>query len=72
MRSGLDHQHIGRNLHLHPTVVVAGRMESPVVMWRDTMQAARSMEFIRDGILIESAPAHPGLIALCAGAADPA
>ena len=33
-------------------------------MWRDTMQAARSMQFIRERILIESAPGHPGLIAL--------
>jgi choline dehydrogenase-like flavoprotein len=33
-------------------------------MWRDSTQGARSLEFIRDGIVIESAPPHPGLIAL--------
>jgi choline dehydrogenase-like flavoprotein len=33
-------------------------------MWRDTMQAASSTQFLRDGFLIESAPGHPGLIGL--------
>jgi len=60
----VTHPHIGRNLHLHPTFVVAGVMAKPVEMWHDTMQAARSMEFIRERVLIESAPGHPGLIAL--------
>jgi len=64
LKSGLAHPQIGRNLHLHPTVVVAGLMSEPIRMWRDTLQAARSTQFIRDRILIESAPGHPGLIAL--------
>ncbi len=63
-KSAITHRAVGRNLHLHPTVVVAGRYDRDVLMWRDSMQGARSLEFIRDGILIESAPPHPGLIAL--------
>jgi choline dehydrogenase-like flavoprotein len=63
-KSAVTHRAVGRNLHLHPTVAVAGRFDRDVLMWRDSMQGARSLEFIRDGILIESAPPHPGLIAL--------
>jgi hypothetical protein len=38
-------------------------------MWRGVMQAVRSAEFIepaagREGYVIESAPGHPGLLAL--------
>jgi choline dehydrogenase-like flavoprotein len=64
MRSGLSHPAIGSNLFLHPTVVVAGRFQKRVAMWRDTMQAAGSTQFLRDGFLVESAPGHPGLIGL--------
>ena len=64
LRSAITHQAIGRNLYLHPTVAVAARYERDVLMWRDTMQAARSLQFVADGFLIESAPPHPGLIAL--------
>jgi len=73
LRSGINHAAVGANLHLHPTVVVAGRFEQAVAMWSDTMQAARSTEFLRRGFMIESAPGHPGLIGLAfpwAGAAD--
>lgn len=62
--SGLGNDQVGRNLHLHPTVVVAGAMAEPVTMWRGTLQAARSLEFRERAFLIESAPGHPGLIAL--------
>jgi choline dehydrogenase-like flavoprotein len=64
LRSDLRNDRVGRNLRLHPTVVVAARMPGPVAMWRDTMQAARSLQFREEGIVIESAPGHPGLIAL--------
>ena len=38
-------------------------------MWRGPMQAARSLEFVdgakdHNGYVIESAPGHPGLLAL--------
>ena len=49
--------------------VVAGIFDEPIDMWRGTMQAARSLQFAgadggRNGYVIESAPGHPGLIAL--------
>ncbi|HET7471992.1 MAG TPA: GMC family oxidoreductase [Candidatus Limnocylindrales bacterium] len=67
--SGLDHPAIGRHLQLHPVSVVAGVFDQPVEMWRGTMQAARSLQFgapdaERSAYAIESAPGHPGLIAL--------
>ena len=71
-RSGVDHPAIGRNLRLHPTVVLGGLLEEPVDMWIGPLQAARSLEFARPGsagdmgpahggFIIEAAPAHPGL-----------
>lgn len=76
--SGLDHPAIGRYLQVHPVSGVLARMPTPVEMWRGTMQGARSLEFGdaepgRHGYVIESAPGHPGLIALALpweGAAD--
>ena len=69
LASGLDHPAIGRHLRVHPVPVVAGLFDQPIDMWRGTMQAARSLEFSapaagRNGYVIESAPGHPGLIAL--------
>jgi choline dehydrogenase-like flavoprotein len=69
LASGLDHPAIGRHLRLHPVSVVAGVFDEPIEMWRGTMQAARSLQFgagngERNGYVIESAPGHPGLIAL--------
>ena len=78
--SGIDHPAIGRHLRIHPVAVIAARLTEPVDMWRGTMQAAASLEFSepardasRRGYVIESAPGHPGLMALAlpwAGAAD--
>jgi len=67
--SGLDHPAIGRHLRLHPVPVIAGLFDEPIDMWRGTMQAVRSLEFGqpaagRNAYAIESAPGHPGLIAL--------
>jgi choline dehydrogenase-like flavoprotein len=67
--SGLEHAAIGRHLRLHPVPVVAGIFTEPIDMWRGPMQAARSLEFSepapgRNGYAIESAPGHPGLLAL--------
>ena len=60
LRSNLRNNLVGRNLRLHPTVVVAAKMPTRVAMWRDTMQAARSLEFREQGIVIESAARAPG------------
>jgi choline dehydrogenase-like flavoprotein len=69
LESGLDHAAIGRHLRLHPVAVIAGLFDEPIDMWRGTMQAARSLQFGtpqpgRRSYAIESAPGHPGLIAL--------
>jgi choline dehydrogenase-like flavoprotein len=69
LASGLDHRAIGRHLRLHPVPVIAGVFDDPIDMWLGTMQAARSLQFGsgepgRNGYAIESAPGHPGLIAL--------
>jgi choline dehydrogenase-like flavoprotein len=69
LASGLDHAAIGRHLRLHPVPVVAGLFAEDIDMWRGTMQAARSLQFSRPEAgrrpyAIESAPGHPGLIAL--------
>jgi choline dehydrogenase-like flavoprotein len=76
--SGIDHPAVGRHLRVHPTAVVAARLSQAVDMWRGTMQAAASEQFVagdasRRGYVIESAPGHPGLLALAlpwAGAID--
>ncbi len=76
--SGLSHPAIGRHLQVHPVSGVLARMPTPVEMWRGPMQGARCLEFGdaepgRHGYAIESAPGHPGLVALAApweGAGD--
>jgi len=67
--SGLDHHAIGRHLRLHPVPVIAGIFNETIDMWRGPMQAARSLQFGepgpgRNAFAIESAPGHPGLLAL--------
>jgi choline dehydrogenase-like flavoprotein len=67
--SGLGHPTIGRHLRLHPVPVIAGIFNETIDMWRGPMQAARSLQFGepgpgRNGYAIESAPGHPGLLAL--------
>jgi choline dehydrogenase-like flavoprotein len=67
--SRVGHSKIGKHLRVHPVPVVAGRMTMPVDMWHGPMQAAQSLQFAdgepgRNGYVIESAPGHPGLLAL--------
>jgi choline dehydrogenase-like flavoprotein len=67
--SGLTHPAIGRHLRIHPVTGAIASMRTPVEMWRGPMQGARSLQFGdaepgRHGYVIESAPGHPGLIAL--------
>jgi hypothetical protein len=69
LTSGLEHPAIGRHLRLHPVPVVAGLFDDAIDMWLGPLQAARSLQFGapargRNGYAVESAPGHPGLIAL--------
>ena len=68
MRSAVTHPRLGRNLHLHPTTAVAGRYPEPVRGWIGPPQTVLCDEFSRlrgnHGVRIETAPLHPGLLAL--------
>lgn len=69
VRSGFDHPSIGYHLRVHPVPALAGWYGESIEMWRGAMQAAHSLQFSegergRNGYLIESAPGHPGLLAL--------
>ena len=68
LRSGIEHPQLGRNLYLHPTTAVAGRYREPVRGWLGAPQTVLCDEFARMrgnyGCRIETAPIHPGLIAL--------
>jgi len=45
LRSGLDNEHIGRHLHLHPVSNICGVFEEEIRPWEGTMQAIYSDEF---------------------------
>jgi choline dehydrogenase-like flavoprotein len=66
LRSGLDHPHIGRHLHLHPTAVVAGLYPEKVYPWKGVLQSAYSDQFGHldgsYGYKLEVAPVHPGML----------
>lgn len=68
-RSGILHASIGRHLRLQPRVSVLARMPEAIETWRGPLLAAAVEEFVdgddgRNGYLIESAPFHPGLLAM--------
>jgi choline dehydrogenase-like flavoprotein len=42
LRSGLDNEHIGRHLHLHPVSNVSGIFDEEILPWEGTMQAIYS------------------------------
>lgn len=67
-RSGLTNPNIGRHLHLHPTVPVLGAYPEPTYPWSGVTQARYSDRFADlvggYGFLLETAPAHPGLLAV--------
>ena len=68
LRSGLTLPQLGRNLHLHPTSGVAGIYDERVESWTGPPQTIVSNHFSaisgNYGFRLETAPAHPGLLAL--------
>ena len=69
MRSGVGGTALGRNLSLHPTAPVAGLYDQPVRTWEGPPQTIVCDELAEIdgsyGVRFESAPPHPGLLALC-------
>lgn len=77
LRSGVSLPAIGRHLLLHPTTAVAGEYEEPIEPWSGPPQTVLCDEFSEleggYGFRLETAPVHPGLLAIAApwhGAAD--
>ena len=68
LRSGVRTPQVGRNLHIHPTTAVGAVFDHPVEAWSGAPQSVVCNEFanLRDGygFRVETAPGHPGLIAL--------
>lgn len=67
LRSGVAHERAGRNLHLHPTTVVAGLYDEPTPSWAGVPQSVMSDAFADlnpgYGFRLECPPALPGLLA---------
>lgn len=68
LRSGVSHAQLGRNLFLHPTTAVAGLYPHDARGWIGAPQTVLCDEFGaldgNYGFRLETAPVHPGLIAL--------
>jgi choline dehydrogenase-like flavoprotein len=62
-RSGLgSHHRLGRNLALHPAVMVAGRFEGEIFAWRGVLQSAATDQLhSSSGVLIEATSTPPGM-----------
>jgi choline dehydrogenase-like flavoprotein len=67
MRSGIELPALGRNLYIHPTTGVTGLFDELIEAWNGPPQTVVCNQFVelRDGYgyRIETAPAHPGLLA---------
>jgi choline dehydrogenase-like flavoprotein len=68
LRSGLDLPALGRHLYLHPTSSVSGVYAAEIAPWLGPPQSVLCDEFANlsgaYGFRLETAPAHPGLLAL--------
>ena len=69
LRSGLRHPHLGRHLHLHPTVVVAAHYPHAMHSWHGPSMSVVNDNFTRlrgtnFGVKLETPPTHPGLLAM--------
>ncbi len=62
-RSGIGaHPRLGRNLALHPAIMLAGHFDHDVVAWHGVLQSAAVHEFHEsDGVLIEATSTPPGM-----------
>jgi choline dehydrogenase-like flavoprotein len=74
LRSGLRLPALGRHLYLHPTTAVPAQYDEPVEPWDGPPQTVLSDEFAGlagpYGFRLETAPTHPGIMALAAPWAD--
>ena len=69
LRSGLKHPHLGRHLHLHPTVVVGARYPHPMNSWHGPSMSVVNDNFTmlngtNFGAKLETPPTHPGLLSM--------
>jgi choline dehydrogenase-like flavoprotein len=69
LRSGLRHPHLGRHLHLHPTVIVAAKYPRPMHSWHGPSMSIVNDTFARlpgsnFGAKLETPPTHPGLLSM--------
>lgn len=68
LRSGIRHPHLGKHLHLHPTVAISGQYAHAINPWEGAMMTALNDQFARMdgnfGVRLETPPTHPGLMAM--------
>ncbi|GAC1593304.1 MAG: GMC family oxidoreductase [Hymenobacter sp.] len=69
LRSGLRHPHLGRHLHLHPTVVVGARYPHRMNSWHGPSMSVVNDTYTRlhgtnFGAKLETPPTHPGLLSM--------
>ena len=68
LRSGITLPQLGRNLYLHPTTAIAGVYDERIESWSGPPQTVVCNQFANlhggYGFRLETAPAHPGLLAL--------
>ena len=62
-RSGIDHQGVGTNLRFHPGTMVMGVFRDEVLPWSGATQGYHCLDFLEDGIKLESLWATPSLMA---------
>ncbi len=66
--AGVRSPHLGAHLRVHPTSAILAEFDEPIEPWRGPTQSALCDEFatLDDayGVVLEVAPAHPGLAAL--------
>jgi choline dehydrogenase-like flavoprotein len=66
--AGVRSPHLGAHLHVHPTGAVLAEFDDAIEPWIGPTQSALCDEFVQldgaYGVVLEVAPAHPGLAAL--------